>query len=126
MATPLYTVCNGQPVPNVGLFIHLITIQSQGLASPPTYDAAGPVVGWIDLTTVMAGIETVRGTDVIKGGQTTTQLYLTLTMWYAPGVLPNMRVISDNGNRYIIQSIENILERNVVMVLNCLGLGPND
>jgi len=46
-------------------------------------------------------------------------------MWYLPGIQPNMTVLSDNGSIYVIQSIENIRELNVVLILNCIGLGAN-
>lgn len=104
---------------------HSITIQAQGPTSPPSYDASGPLLTWTTFTTSLAAIETMRGTDVIRAGQDTTQLFLTVTMWWQPGILPNMRVLSDTGSTYLIQAIENILERNRVLVLNCLGLARN-
>lgn len=116
---------NGWPVVDVGSMRHAITIQQQGPTSPPTTDAAGPHLVWSTFATALAAIETVRGTDVIRAGQDTTQLFLTATIWYQAGILPNMRVISDNGSVYVIQAIENILELNVVLVLNCLALGQN-
>lgn len=123
---PAYEICGITPVPDVSQFIHAITLQEYGLGSPPVYDDAGPVMSWNDFQSAMAAVVPVRGIDVIRGGQGTTQLFLTITMWWSPGILPNMRVVSDNGSKYVIQSIENILERNIVLVLNCLGLGPND
>jgi hypothetical protein len=39
-----------------------------------------------------------------------------------PGILASMRVVG-NGKTYVIQSVENIQERNIVLVLNCLLLG---
>ena len=73
----------------------------------------------------MASIEPVRGTDVIRGGQTTTTLYLTIKMWFQPGITPDMQVETESGSRFLIQSIENLLEMNLVLVLNCEGLGAN-
>lgn len=73
----------------------------------------------------MASIEPVKGTDVLRSGQETTQLFLTIKMWFQPGILPNMQVETESGSHYLIQSIENLSEMNVVLVLNCLGLGAN-
>lgn len=123
---PLYQVVNGWPVLDIGRLRHQITVQQFGAASPPAYTASGPNMAWTTFTTAMASIEIVRGTDVIKGGQTTTQLFLTVGMWWQPGILPNMRVVSDNGSTYVIQSIENILELDVVLVINCIALGANE
>ena len=116
---------NGWPTVDVGSMRHAITIQQQGPTSPPTYDSAGPHLVWTTFAAAMAAIETVRGTDVIKSGQDTTQLFLTATIWYQAGIQPNMRVVSDNGSVYVIQAVENILELNVVLVLKCLALGQN-
>lgn len=120
-ASSFVEIRNGWPVVDVGALRHAITIQQQQSGS----DASGSVAIWANFISALAAIETIRGTDVIKGGQTGTQLYLTVTMWYQDGVLPNMRVVSDNGSVYVIQAVENILEMNVVLVLNCLALGPN-
>ena len=113
------------PTIDIGRMIHRVTIQSEGAASPPEYDSAGQVIGWGAFTTAWAAIEYVKGTDMVKAGQTITELFLTVGLWYQPGILPNMRVQAPNGSVYRIQSIENVREMNVVLVLNCLGLGPN-
>ncbi len=124
--TSLVQIRNGWPVVNVGAMRHAIAIQQQQPVSPPVYDAAGPVLAWTTFVSALAAIETLRGTDVIKSGQTTAQLFLMVTLWYQPGILPSMRVVSDNGSIYVIQAVENILELNVVLVLTCLGLGANE
>lgn len=116
---------NGWPTINVGAMRHAIAIKQLGPGSPVTYDVAGPVTSWTAFTTAMAAIEIIRGTDVIKSGQTTTELYLTVGIWFQPGILSNMRVESDNGSTYLIQSIENVSELNVVLLLNCIALGSN-
>lgn len=118
-------IVDGFPVINVGALRHAITIQAQGPGSPPI-DASGTVLAWNAFATAIAAIEAVRGTDVIRGGQTTTQLFLTVTMWWQSGILPNMRVLGDNGSTYLIQSVENVLEMSSVLVLNCIGIGAND
>lgn len=121
----LVDVSSGWPTIDPGKMRHVITIQRSGETSPPTYDEAGVVFPWSDFTTAMAAIETVHGADVIKDGQTTTQLALTVAIWYQPGIVGGMRVIGDNGSTYVVRSVENILEMNIALVLNCLALGLN-
>lgn len=123
---PFVQIVDGFPVLNIGALRHTVDIQQYGPASPPTYGAAGLTLGWNTFTTERAAIETVRGTDVIKGGQTATQLFLTVGMYFVDGLLPNMRVVRHNGTTYVIQSVENILEMDMVLVLNCLGIGANE
>jgi SPP1 family predicted phage head-tail adaptor len=117
---------NGWPSIDIGALRHLITILKFASTSPPTYDVAGPILEWIPVVTCNAAINPISGKDVIRGGQTTTQLNLAIAIWYQDGILPNMRVQSDNGSIYVIQSIENVLEMNVVLTLNCVGLALND
>jgi SPP1 family predicted phage head-tail adaptor len=119
-------VVNGWPSIDIGALRHAITILALGPSSPPTYDEAGPQLTWQPVASAMAAINPISGKDVIKGGQTTTQLNLAIAMWYQDGILPNMRVQSDNGSIYVIQSIENVMEMNVVLTLNCVGLASND
>jgi len=120
---PFVQVRNNYPVIDVGRMIHTITVQQQTVNG---FDVGGQTTQWTDFVTAQAVIEPVRGTDVIKSGQTTAQLFLTVGMWYQAGIEPNMRVVTDNGATYLIQSIENVLERNVVLLLNCIGIGDNE
>jgi SPP1 family predicted phage head-tail adaptor len=106
------------PAIDPGRLIHRIAIQRQ----TTTTDISGTVVAWSDFVTTWAAIEPVRGLEVLRAGQDTTQLYLTVTIRWQSGILPNMRVRSSNGT-YEIQSIENPGERNILLVLNCLALG---
>jgi SPP1 family predicted phage head-tail adaptor len=111
---------NQWPSINPGEMIHYITI----LQSTRVTDASGSSIGWVPFIKVWAQIRPVRGTDVLKSGQDTTQLFLTVSIFWQPGILSNMRVQSGNGT-YVIQSVENPGERNVILVLNCLALGLN-
>lgn len=124
--TGLVTIANGFPVVNIGALRHKIVVQALGPASPPGFDAAGPKLVWSAFASAFAAIDIVRGIDVIRGGQTTTQLFLDIVLWYQPGILPNMRVVNENGSTYVIQSVENVLEMNIVLVLNCIGIGLNE
>ena len=122
----LVDIRSGWPSVDPGLMRHAITLQRFGASSPVAFDEAGPVLTWGPFATAMAAIEVVSGTDVIHSGQDTTKLFLMVAIWYQPGILPNMRVVADTGSTYLIQAIENVLEMNVVLVLTCLGLGPNE
>jgi len=120
-----YEIVGGFPIIDIGKLRHLVTIQKQGPASPPNFDAAGPKSVWNPFTTAMAAIDIVSGTEVIRGGLTVTELYLIVTMYYQPGITPDMRVASDNGSTYLIRSVANVMEMNAVLELNCLGLQEN-
>ena len=104
-----------------GRLRHVIDIQQQQQGS----DASGTNVSWALFTRARAAIDPVRGIDVIRSGQDTTHLFVTITMFWQGGILPNMRIVADTGSVFVVQSIENLQELNVVLQLNCLGLGNN-
>jgi site-specific DNA recombinase len=100
---------------------HQIVILQQQRSS----DASGSAVTMVPFVSAYAKIVVVRGTDVIKAGQVTTQLFLTISIWYQAGILADMQVQAMNG-LYVIQSVENISELDVVLVLNCVALSQNE
>jgi head-tail adaptor len=99
---------------------HQITI----LGQVPATDISGGTVAMAPLVTCYAKIEPVRGIDIIRSGQETTQLFLIISIWWQAGILSNMQVQALNG-LYLIQSVENVLELDVVLKLNCLAIGKN-
>jgi SPP1 family predicted phage head-tail adaptor len=110
------------PTLDSGEMRHQITILQQTKSS----DASGNTVVMAPLYTgVWAKIEPVRGTDVIRSGQVTTQLFLTVSIWWQAGIMADMQVQTLNG-LYVIQSVENLLEMDAVLKLNCVALGRND
>lgn len=119
-------IVNGYPTIDIGAMRHEITIQSEGVGSPPVIDASGVVVSPQTFVTATAAIDYVRGLDVIKGGQTTSQAFLSAAIWFQAGIIGGMKVINDNGSTYIVQSVDNVLEMDVVLILNCVGLGANE
>lgn len=120
---PFYKIVGGRPTIDIGSMRHPIIIQANGPTTPPTYDSTGPVFTPTTFTTAMAKIRAVRGRDVILSGQTATQLFLEVGLWWQPGILPNMQVLTELGSQYVIQSVENVLEMNVILILNCIGIG---
>lgn len=99
---------------------HSVTLLQQ----QATTDEAGSVVNWVSFASVRAAIEPVSGMELIQAGVDATQTYLTLKIRYIPGVTAAMRVQATNGT-YVIASVENVLERNRVLKLTCLGVGAN-
>jgi head-tail adaptor len=108
------------PTLDSGEMRHQITI----LGQVPSVDVSGGTVAMEPLVTCYAKIEPVRGLDVIKSGQETTQLFLIISIWWQAGILANMQVQALNG-LYLIQSVENLLELDVVLKLNCVAIGKN-
>ena len=115
----LYEIQNGMIVVNVSRMRHQISIVQYQAASPPVYNSGGlqPTYSTI-AADVPAAIEMIRGTDVIKGGLQTTELYLQIMVWFNPSLalLPSMRVMQQhNGSQYVIQSVENIEGLDVIL-----------
>ena len=108
------------PTLDAGELRHQITI----LGPVPGSDASGSTVMMSPKVTAYAKIEVVRGADVVRNGQVTTQTMLVISMWYQDGIASNMQVQALNG-LYLIQSVENLLELDVVLKLNCLAIGKN-
>ena len=121
---------NGMPRINLGALRHTLTIQQAGVSG--TYDSSGVKdTAW---TNVATGVQAAIGTqgvkqpdDVIKNGETVTQLFLEVAFYYQafPTLAPNMRFVAENGSTYLIKAVENVLEMDVVWVVRCLALGTN-
>jgi head-tail adaptor len=105
-----------------GKMRHFVTILQQVSST----DASGETVSMQPLyANVAAELTFVKGIDVIKSGQVTTQTFLTAKIWWQAGILANMQVQGENG-LYLIQSIDNVDEMNIVLILNCLAMGRNE
>jgi head-tail adaptor len=111
-----------KPWPQIdpGEMIHRVRILQQTTVT----DVSGTATAWVPFVDTWAQIDPVRGTEVLKSGQDTAQLFLTVKIRWQTGILANMQLLSLNGT-YIIQTVENPGERNVILVLNCLALGLN-
>jgi hypothetical protein len=115
----------GWPVLDVGSLVHPITILKQAPTVPPSYDVAGVLNTLTPFATAIVAIDVDRGDDLVREGLTGTLLHLKLGMWWRAGILPNMIVKRADGTQYVIEDVENVRERNVVLILNCLGIGDN-
>jgi head-tail adaptor len=109
------------PTLDAGEMRHQVNI----LGQVPATDVSGSTVAMVPvLVGVWAKIEIVRGLDVIKSGQETTQTFLIISIFWQEGIAANMQVQALNG-LYLIQSIENVANMDVVLKLNCLAVGKN-
>jgi SPP1 family predicted phage head-tail adaptor len=104
-----------------GKMVHRITL----LAEQEVIDISGTTTQYVPFLTTWAAIEPVRGVDVIRGGQQTTTLFLQVIIRWQTGILPDQHIETDNGSTYIIQSIENPGERDIILKLNCVALSHN-
>jgi head-tail adaptor len=109
------------PVFDPGRMAHQVNIQKP----TPGFDESGATIIWQTFLTTYAAVEPIRGTDVVRAGQITTQLYITVTMLYVAGINASFRVNCAKGN-FVIQSVENPLERDVLLILNCVELLDTD
>lgn len=107
------------PWPSIepGRLRHPITL----LAPATALTAGGTEASYAPWLSTRAAIETLRGTDTQRNGQATAQTNLLVTLRYRAGVTAAMRVQTATAV-YIIQSIENVEERNKVLKLTCLKL----
>ena len=97
------------------------------LVNPPIIGATGPLITYAMSSPPVGAnckIEAVRGAEVFRSGQDITQLYLTITMWWRPGVYASMHLIEENtGMEYNVLSVENVLLLNHILTLNCVAIG---
>lgn len=125
-------IVDGMPTINIGAMRHQVTVLAQLPSNPPVTDASGIIQPWQPIAPPMwaaIGSEAAgsirQGGDVIKGDQTTAQSYFFVAMWWVDSISSSMRLTTENGLTLVIQSIENLLEMNAVLVLTCLGIGDN-
>lgn len=132
MAWPNFVqIKNGWPAIDIGRMRHSISIQQLLPSAPPIIDASGQVESWQQVLPLagdllMAAIEVSRSAEAFKGGQTTAQSFFSIGFWFQAGVVPGMRVVNENGTVCVIESVNNILEMNIVLVLTCIALGAGN
>ncbi len=104
---------------------HLITFLVQTTVS----DASGAGISYVagnPPDTTWAKLKAIKAADVIKGGSDVSQVRLIVNIRYSPGRVPKMRFQLFNGNIYVIEAIENVLEMNRELDMTCLGIGSNE
>ena len=100
---------------------HSITILQPILTS----DSTGNVITYQPfLCDIRAKIDPVRGIEMIRSGQDVSLVFIQVTIRYVPGINASMQVQAQHG-LYTIESVQNVLERNRVLVLMCRALSPN-
>ena len=103
---------------------HPITIIQAAITS----DQSGQVEDWENPSIYVrawAEIAPASANDIIRSGQTVSQVMIPITMRYYPGITSNMRV-QYNDNTYIIKGILIEEERILILTLMCLALGNNE
>ncbi len=103
---------------------HQITFLSQVIGA----DASGANFTWAAASppvTTRAKIVVHSPTESVQGGQDISKVIADVWIRWRPGVLPNMRFVTEQGTYYIVKSILNVEDRNVLLQMACEGLGPN-
>jgi head-tail adaptor len=108
------------PVNDPGDYRHQITINKQ-----VTVDGvAGAETQWTKFAACYAAIDPAAARDVIRSGQTVSEVQVPIRMNWMAGVKAEMQVVA-NGNTYIVKGIINEREMNVSLTLMCVALGAN-
>ncbi len=116
---------SGYPSIDPGDLRHYITYLSQATAT----DASGVTTVWVAASpplTSWAKIDIVRARDLIQGGQQISQVVAVVTTRWELGIEPSARFVDENGAYWIIEAINNVGGRNVILEMSCLGLGNNN
>jgi head-tail adaptor len=125
MANHFTRADSGYPSIDPGDLRHLITYLEQTTVN----DASGVSTAWLPASppvTSWAGMETINVRDMIQGGQTISQVIAKWTVRWEPGIAQTSRFVDENGGFWIIEAVNNVQARNVLLELTCLGLGPNN
>jgi head-tail adaptor len=80
---------------------------------------------WQSVATLRAKVEPVRAMEVLRSGQDVSQTYITVTLRFHALIKASMRLRTQNGT-YIIQGVENVLNRDRVLKLMCLQVGDTE
>jgi hypothetical protein len=125
MAWPSFIrIVNGRPTIKAGLMRHSITVLAPGAVSS---DLSGATQNYSLFGSAQAVLQDVSATDKLQGGIISTETNVSMGIWaYAvPGIQANMVILRPDGREYLIQSIQDVMEAGVILILNCLGLGSN-
>jgi SPP1 family predicted phage head-tail adaptor len=105
-----------------GRLRHRITLQEER----PTRDSyKAEVLGWVDVATVWAAVEPLRGREYFSAQQVNSEVSHRVTIRYRSGVTSAMRVLF--GSRVLqIDGVINVNEQNRELQLMCIeGVSPD-
>lgn len=109
------------PANDPGEYRHQVTIMKQA----PGTDKSGAVMSWVKFAACYAAIDPASARDMIRSGQTTSEVETPIRMNYLKGVTSDMQVWAANGSKYVVRGIINPQEMNVSLTLMCVALGLN-
>lgn len=102
-------------------------VEIQALQATGNTDVAGPEMAWATILSTHAEIKPLRAEDVIRSGQTISEVEIPIRIRYQPGIAANMRVVRvSTGDTYLIRGILNMQERGRWLILMCIALGANE
>jgi head-tail adaptor len=119
------------PSINPGDLRHKITRLNQVIGS----DSSGVGIAYAPSSPpviVPADIEILSGVDAIRDGQDVAQITAKVTIrgygnpQYVATWQSNQRIMIPGGSTLVIKVIENVQKRNIKLVLDCVGIGPNE
>ncbi len=104
---------------DAGELRHKVQIQQPTYAAGPTGMSATPV-SWSTVRTSMAAIYTAGGRETSMASQIVSQVsHVVKVRWSDVVLKANYRVLF-GGRFFTVQYVENVLERNRVLLLYCL------
>lgn len=101
---------------SAGALRHLVTIQT---ATRSTDSRGGFSESWATYTTAYANIEPASAGEGYAAGQVSSTRTHKITMRYATGIRPAMR-ISWNSRTFLIEGVRTVGEENRLLVLDCI------
>ena len=100
---------------------HGITIQKK-VVSAARGRLGGEVEAWENHVTALAFVQPLKGREYFAAKQVQAETSHKVTMWYQPGITSEMRVVF--GVCILeIESVINVDERNIELVLMCVDRG---
>lgn len=79
-----------------------------------------PVISW-------AKIDPMNARDLIRGGQTVSEVVTIVTVRFDPTIVATSRFQTEWGSQFVVEGVNDLQNRHVLMELTCLGisLGAN-
>ena len=104
-----------------GQLRHQISIQSPSTSQTST---GSPTTSWTTFHTCMAAINTVSSREVYQASQFTAQVSHAIKMrWPGPSVaIQGGQQVLFGSRVFKLQAVENVQERNRILILHCLEI----